>query len=64
MFEVLYWQSVLNGEWYFHVRDAGNHAVLATSEGYHNEADCRATASRFGPPQRVGDGEPAGPDGR
>jgi uncharacterized protein YegP (UPF0339 family) len=64
MFEVEYWRSARDGQWYFHVRDPGNHQVLASSEGYHDREDCLATAARFGTPlQRNAAAEPAGADG-
>ncbi len=36
-------KSPANQQWYFNIRSAGNHAVLAASEGYYNKLDALNT---------------------
>jgi uncharacterized protein YegP (UPF0339 family) len=36
-------QKSTNGQWYFNVRSAGNHRIVATSETYHNRQDALHT---------------------
>jgi uncharacterized protein YegP (UPF0339 family) len=37
-------RGVFGKRWYFRVK-AKNGEIVATSEGYHNRADCKATAT-------------------
>jgi uncharacterized protein len=36
-------KSPANQQWYFSIRSTGNHAVVVSSEGYHNKQDARST---------------------
>jgi uncharacterized protein YegP (UPF0339 family) len=37
-------RAVFGRRWYFRVISTGNGEKVAASEGYHNRADCKATA--------------------